>query len=444
MSAQFTDIYQGLVAGTEKLALVGLGYVGLPAAVEFAKHVEVIGFDVDADRISAYKNGMDATREVGEAIRHTTVDFTADPTKLKEARFIIVAVPTPVKADASPDLSFLEKASECIGKNLTAGTIVVFAATVYPGVTEEICAPIIEKASGLKCGRDWKIGYSPERVNPGDKVHTLSSVCKIISGMDEETAAEIQKVYDIVVQAGTYRAFDIKTAEAIKVIENTQRDVNIAFMNEIAVICDQWGIDTDAVLSGMRTKWNALDFRPGLVGGHCIGVDPYYLLASAEKFGCSSRLISDSRQVNDSMAFYIADTAVRELRAVQTDWMHATVVVLGVTFKENCPDIRNSKVMDIIKKLRTYGIEPIVADAWADSAAVKREHGVELTPFEKLPKADCVIAAVGHNVYRALSVRQLQELFKPNLPNREKVLLDVKSIYRMDDLRASGMRFWRL
>lgn len=444
MSAQFTDIYQGLVAGTEKLALVGLGYVGLPAAVEFAKHVEVIGFDVDADRISAYKNGMDATREVGEAIRNTTVDFTADPTKLKEARFIIVAVPTPVKADASPDLSFLEKASECIGKNLTAGTIVVFAATVYPGVTEEICAPIIEKASGLKCGRDWKIGYSPERVNPGDKVHTLSSVCKIISGMDEETAAEIQKVYDIVVQAGTYRAFDIKTAEAIKVIENTQRDVNIAFMNEIAVICDQWGIDTDAVLSGMRTKWNALDFRPGLVGGHCIGVDPYYLLASAEKFGCSSRLISDSRQVNDSMAFYIADTAVRELRAVQTDWMHATVVVLGVTFKENCPDIRNSKVMDIIKKLRTYGIEPIVADAWADSAAVKREHGVELTPFEKLPKADCVIAAVGHNVYRALSVRQLQELFKPNLPNREKVLLDVKSIYRMDDLRASGMRFWRL
>ncbi len=444
MSMQFTDIYQGLVAGTEKLAVVGLGYVGLPAAVEFAKHVDVIGFDIDVSRVSAYKNGMDATREVGEAIRNTTVDFTADPTKLKDARFIIVAVPTPVKADCTPDLSLLEKASEIIGENLQAGTIVVFATTVYPGVTEEICAPIIERASGLARGADWKIGYSPERVNPGDKVHTLSSVCKIISGMDEETAAEIQKVYNIVVQAGTYRVSDIKTAEAVKVIENTQRDVNIAFMNEIAVICDRWGIDTDEVLSGMRTKWNALDFRPGLVGGHCIGVDPYYLLAAAEKFGCRSRLISDSRQVNDSMAFYVADTAVRELRAVKAEWEKATVVVLGVTFKENCPDIRNSKVIDIINRLRTYGIEPIVADAWADSAAVKREYGVTLTPFEKLPKADCVIAAVGHRAFRALSVRQLPTLFKENLPDREKILLDVKSIYRIDDLRASGMRFWRL
>lgn len=444
MSTQFTDIYQGLVAGTEKLALVGLGYVGLPAAVEFAKHVDVIGFDIDVSRVSAYKNGIDTTCEVGKAIQNTTVDFTADPSRLKEARFIIVAVPTPVKADCTPDLSLLENASKIIGENLTAGTIVVFATTVYPGVTEEFCAPIIEKVSGLKCGVDWKIGYSPERVNPGDKVHTLSTVRKIVSGMDEEAADEIQKVYDIVVQAGTYRVSDIKTAEAVKVIENTQRDVNIAFMNEVAVICNQWGIDTDEVLSGMRTKWNALDFKPGLVGGHCIGVDPYYLLAAAEKFGCRSRLISDSRQVNDSVADYIADTAVRELRAVMAEWEKATVVVLGVTFKENCPDIRNSKVIDIIKKLRTYGIEPIVADAWADSAAVEREYGVKLTPFEKLPKADCVIVAVGHHAFRALSVRQLRELFKADLPDRGKVLLDVKSIYRMDDLRASGMRFWRL
>lgn len=444
MSVKFTDIYQGLIAGTEKLALVGLGYVGLPAAIEFARHVDVIGFDIDTSRISAYKNGIDPTREVGEAIRHTAVDFTADPTRLKEARFIIAAVPTPVQEDHSPDLSLLEKACETIGENLTPGAIVVFASTVYPGITEELCAPIIEKVSGLRCGTDWKIGYSPERVNPGDKVHTLSSVCKIVSGMDEVSAAEIQKVYNIVVQAGTYRVSDIKTAEAVKVIENAQRDINIAFMNEMAVICNQWEVDTNEVIAGMDTKWNALGFRPGLVGGHCIGVDPYYLQSAAEKFGCSSRLIADSRRINDSMALYVADTAVRELRSVRTEWQKATVAVLGVTFKENCPDIRNSKVMDMIKRLQDCGITPIVADEWADGAAVEREYGVKLTPFDKLPKADCVIVAVGHSAFRALSVKQLKALFKEDLPDREKVLLDVKSIYRADDLRASGMRFWRL
>ena len=441
---EFNNIYKGLISGDEKLALVGLGYVGMPIAVEFAKHIKVIGFDINEKRVEEYKNGIDSTNEVGEAIKKTTVEFTADPSKLKEARFIVVAVPTPVKEDNSPDLRPVEGASKTVGQNISPGTIVVFESTVYPGVTEDICIPIIEKESGLKCGVDWKIGYSPERINPGDRVHTLTTIRKVVSGMDEESAREIKKVYDIVIKAGTFPVSNIKTAEAVKVVENSQRDINIAFMNEIAIICNKLKIDTDEVLAGMNTKWNALGFKPGLVGGHCIGVDPYYLTNAAEKMGYHSQIILNGRQVNDSMGGFVADAAIKEMIEAGMAPKKATVVILGITFKENCPDTRNSKVVDIINRLKEYDIEPVVTDAWADVDVAKEEYGVELVPFDKIPKADCVIVAVGHNEFRSMSMMRLKELFKDELKDEEKVLVDVKSLYRMDELKASGMRFWRL
>lgn len=441
---QFNDIYSGLIAGKEKLALVGLGYVGMPIAVEFAKHIKVIGFDINEKRVNEYKNGIDVTNEVGPAIKNSTVDFTADPARLKEARFIVVAVPTPVKEDNSPDLRPVEGASKTVGQNLAPGSIVVFESTVYPGVTEDICVPIIEKESGLKCGVDWKIGYSPERINPGDRVHTLTTIRKVVSGMDEETTSEIKKVYDIVIAAGTFPVSNIKTAEAVKVVENSQRDINIAFMNEIAIICDKLKIDTYEVLAGMNTKWNALGFKPGLVGGHCIGVDPYYLTNAAEKLGYHSKIILNGRQVNDSMGGFVADAAIKEMIEAGMAPKKATVVILGLTFKENCPDTRNSKVVDIIKRLKEYDINPIVTDAWADVEVAKHEYGVDLIPYDELPKANCVIVAVGHTEFRSMSMMKLKELFKPELTDEEKVLIDVKSLYRMDELKASGMRFWRL
>lgn len=441
---EFNTIYQGLISGTEKLALVGLGYVGMPIAVEFAKHINVIGFDINEKRVDEYRNGIDATNEVGEAIKNTTVDFTANPNRLKEAKFIIVAVPTPVNDDTTPDLRPVEGASRTVGQNLTPGSIVVFESTVYPGVTEDICVPIIEKESGLKCGVDWKIGYSPERINPGDRVHTLTSIRKIVSGMDEESVREIKKVYDIVIKAGTFPVSTIMTAEAVKVVENSQRDINIAFMNEVAMICDRLKIDTDEVLAGMNTKWNALGFKPGLVGGHCIGVDPYYLTNAAEKLGYHSQIILNGRKVNDSMGAFVADAAIKEMIEAGLAPKKASVVILGITFKENCPDTRNSKVVDIINRLKEYDIHPVVTDSWADAAVAKKEYGVELVPFEKIPKADCIIVAVGHNEFRNMSMMQLKELFKVGTLDEEKVLIDVKSLYRMDELKTSGMRFWRL
>ena len=426
---EFDAIYQGLITGEEKLALVGLGYVGMPLAVEFAKHVPVIGFDINEKRVNEYANGIDATNEVGEAIKNTSVEFTSDASRLKEAKFLIVAVPTPVNPDNTPDLRPIEGASRTVGQNLTPGSIVVFESTVYPGVTENICIPIIEKESGLKCGEDWKIGYSPERINPGDCVHTLTN---------------IQKIYNIVIKAGTFPVSTIKTAEAVKVIENSQRDINIAFMNEVAMICDRMNIDTDEVLAGMNTKWNALGFRPGLVGGHCIGVDPYYLTSAAEALGYHSQIILSGRKVNDSMGAFVADAAIKQMIEAGKAPKKATVVILGITFKENCPDTRNSKVVDIINRLREYDIQPVVTDPWADAEVAKQVYGVDLVPFDEIPKADCVIVAVGHGEFRALSLMQLRELFKGELSNDERVLIDVKSLYRMDELKASGLRFWRL
>ncbi len=441
---EFKDIYSGLISGKEKLALVGLGYVGMPIAVEFAKHISVIGFDINKKRVNEYKNGIDATNEVGEEIKKTTVDFTDDPKKLSESKFIIVAVPTPVNDDNTPDLEPVRGASKTVGQNIKPGTIVVFESTVYPGVTEDICVPIIEKESGLKCGVDWKIGYSPERINPGDRVHTLTTIRKIVSGMDEESANEIKKVYDIVIKAGTVPVSTIKTAEAIKVVENSQRDINIAFVNEIAMICDRMGIDTDEVIYGMNSKWNALGFKPGLVGGHCIGVDPYYLTNAAERLGYHSQIILNGRKVNDSMGGFVADAAIKEMIEAGLAPKKAVVVVMGITFKENCPDTRNSKVVDIINRLKEYEIEPIVTDSWADVNVAKKEYGVDIVPFESVPKADCIIVAVGHSEYRNMSMMQIKELFKNDSPDEEKVLIDVKSLYRMDELKASGMRYWRL
>lgn len=408
----FDTLYDRLITGEEKLALIGLGYVGMPIAVEFAKHIKVIGYNHNENRIQQYKSGIDPTNEVGnEAIRNTTVDFTSDETRLREAKFLIVAVPTPVNADHTPDLYPVENASRIVGRNLTKGSIVCYESTVYPGVTEDVCIPILEKESGLKCGVDFKIAYSPERINPGDKVHTLTTIRKIVSGMDELTCKVVKQVYDIVIAAGTYPVSSIKTAEAVKVVENSQRDINIAFMNELAMVFDRMGIDTNEVVDGMNTKWNALGFRPGLVGGHCIGVDPYYFTYEAEKLGYHSQIILNGRIVNDSMGAFIADQAVKKMIEAGQAPKKSRVVILGLTFKENCPDCRNSKVADIIKRLGDYGIKPMVVDPWASERDALREYGVKLTKLDDANEANCVIVAVAHNEFKAMSLDYIKRIF---------------------------------
>lgn len=443
--SEYDDIYDGLIKGDKKLALVGLGYVGMPIAVEFAKHIRVIGYDNNAAKIEAYRNGSDPTLEVGDdAIKETSVEFTSDEKKLSEASFIIVAVPTPINEDTSPDLKPVKSASETVGRNISKGTIVCFESTVYPGVTEDVCVPIIEKTSGLKCGEDWKIAYSPERINPGDKVHRLSTIVKIVSGMDKETCDIVKQVYDIVVDAGTFPVSNIKTAEAVKVVENSQRDINIAFMNEVAMICDKLGIDTNEVIAGMNTKWNALRFIPGLVGGHCIGVDPYYLTNIAERLGYHSQIILNGRKVNDSMGAYVADAAIKQMIEAGKAPKNSKVFILGLTFKGNCPDLRNSKVYDIIKRLKEYDIDVSVYDPWADPVEAKKLYNVDLISSDEVKDADCIIVAVDHKDFRNLSMMALKKRFRQDIKDDEKVLIDVKGMYRMDELRASGMRFWRL
>lgn len=438
-------LYDKVIAHEEKLSLVGLGYVGMPIAVAFAKKgVDVIGFDLNKEKIKLYKSGIDPTKEVGDdAIKASTVDFTADESRLREAKFHIVAVPTPVNTDHTPDLSPVIGASEILGRNLTKGSIVVYESTVYPGCTEDVCIPILERESGLKCGSDFKIGYSPERINPGDKVHRLENIHKIVSGMDRESLEDIKKVYDIVIEVGTHPVSNIRTAEAVKVVENSQRDINIAFMNELAMVFDRMDIDTNEVVDGMNTKWNALGFRPGLVGGHCIGVDPYYFTYQAEKLGYHSQIILNGRIVNDSMGHYVADAAVKNMIAAGQAPKKSKVVILGLTFKENCPDTRNSKVDDIIKRLNEYEINPIVVDPWASEHDAMHEYGVTLTKLEDVSGADCVIVAVAHNEFKKLSLDDIKKLYKAS-PDSEKVLLDVKGLYSVENLKASGMRYWRL
>ncbi len=439
------SVYQGLLENKESLALVGLGYVGMPIAVAFAqKGMNVIGFDLNKRKIELYKNGIDPTKEVGDdVIGNTTVQFTTDERDLQKAKFIIIAVPTPINADHTPDLTPVIGASEIVGRNLQKGTIVVYESTVYPGCTEDVCIPILERESGLKCGVDFKIGYSPERINPGDKVHRLENIRKIVSGCDGEALTEIKNVYDVVIEVGTYPVSNMRTAEAVKVVENSQRDINIAFMNELAMVFDRMDIDTNEVVDGMNTKWNALGFRPGLVGGHCIGVDPYYFTYEAEKLGYHSQIILNGRIVNDSMGAYVADTAVKQMIAAGQAPKKSRVVILGLTFKENCPDTRNSKVNDVIKQLNTYGIEPLVVDPWADERDAWTEYGVKLTKLEDVRDADCLIVAVAHQEFRALSLDRIKQLYRA-VPDEEKVLLDVKGIYSIEELKASKMRWWRL
>ena len=438
------SLYEKIVNRKEKIALVGLGYVGMPIAVAFAKKVDVIGFDVNQTKIELYRSGIDPTHEVGnEAIRNTSVQFTSDEAELRNAKFLIVAVPTPVNQDKTPDLAPVIGASEVVGRNLTPGSIVVYESTVYPGVTEDICVPILEKESGLKCGVDFKVGYSPERNNPGDKVHRLENIKKIVSGMDAESLEEIKNVYDLVIEVGTYPVSSIKTAEAIKVVENSQRDINIAFMNELAMVFDRMSIDTNEVVDGMNTKWNALGFRPGLVGGHCIGVDPYYFVYEAEKLGYHSQIILAGRKVNDGMGAFVADAAIKEMVLAGKSPKNAKVAIFGLTFKENCPDTRNSKVEDIIVRLKEYGIDPIVVDPWASERDAMHEYGVTLTPMEEVCDLDCLILAVAHNEFRQMSVEQYLKLFR-DMPNEEKVLVDVKGILDLDAVKQKGIRFWRL
>lgn len=439
------SLYQKIINGEEKIALIGLGYVGMPIAVAFAKKgLKVIGFDLNIEKINLYKSGIDSTKEIGdESIKNTTVDFTAEEKKLQEAKFLIVAVPTPVNTDHTPNLTPVIGASEIVGRNLTKGSIVVYESTVYPGCTEDICIPILERESGLKCGIDFKIGYSPERINPGDKVHRLENIHKIVSGCDTESLEEIKNIYDIVIEVGTYPVSNMRTAEAVKVVENSQRDINIAFMNELAMVFDMMDIDTNEVVDGMNTKWNALGFRPGLVGGHCIGVDPYYFTYKAEKLGYHSQIILNGRIVNDSMGAYVAEAAIKQMIAAGQAPKKSKVIILGLTFKENCPDIRNSKVEDIIKKLNDYDIKPVIVDPWASEREAMHEYGIELTKLEDVSEADCVIVAVAHNEFRTLNLNDIKKLFKVNADD-EKVLVDVKGLYRIEELKASGMRYWRL
>lgn len=440
----FTNLYEKLLAKEEKISLVGLGYVGMPIAVAFAKKVDVIGYDLNAKKIELYKSGIDPTLEVGdEAIKNTTVEFTSDEAKLREAKFHIVAVPTPVNADHTPDLTPVEGASRILGRNLTKGSVVVFESTVYPGVTEDICVPILEKESGLKCGIDFKIGYSPERINPGDKVHRLETIVKIVSGMDAETLDVVAKVYELVVEAGVHRAESIKVAEAAKVIENSQRDINIAFMNELSIIFNKMGIDTKAVLEAAGTKWNFLKFFPGLVGGHCIGVDPYYLTYKAEQLGYHSQVILAGRRINDDMGKYVAENVVKKLIAAGKNVKEAKVAVLGFTFKENCPDTRNTRVIDIMNELNEYGITPVVADPVADAEEGRQHYGIDFVDIGSVKDMDAVIIAVGHTEFMSFGMSDIDAMFSCG-NNASKVIVDVKGILDRKEYSEAGYQYWRL
>jgi UDP-N-acetyl-D-glucosamine/UDP-N-acetyl-D-galactosamine dehydrogenase len=460
------NLYEKIVSKLEKISIVGLGYVGMPIAVAFAKKTDVIGFDIHQEKINLYQSGIDPTKEVGnDVIRETTVDFTSDETRLREAKFHIVAVPTPVKEDHTPDLTPVKSASRTLGRNLTKGSIVVFESTVYPGVTEEICIPILERESGLKCGIDFKVGYSPERINPGDHEHRLENIIKVVSGMDRETLEIVAKVYELVVEVGVYKAESIKVAEAAKVIENAQRDINIAFMNELSIIFNQMGIDTKSVLEAAGTKWNFLKFSPGLVGGHCIGVDPYYLTYKAEQLGYHSQIILSGRKINDDMGKYVAESTVKKMIKANKQINGAKVAIFGVTFKENCPDVRNTKVVDVIKELEEYGIDVKVVDPIADKEDLWNEYRINLYNIEEIKEMDAVIFAVPHNEFKSIKLTDVKNMYGFDLykdlkainevavtsesefiyqSNKNCVLIDIKGIFAREDAVKNGFIYWGL
>ena len=427
-----------------KIAVIGLGYVGLPLAITFAENnYNVIGFDLNKNKIEKYLSGQDPTNEVGnERIQKCkNIEFTYDEKKIKEADFVIVAVPTPVLENKTPDLKPLESSSEIVGKNLKKGAIVVYESTVYPGATEEVCLPILEKYSGLVCGEDFKIGYSPERINPADKDNTLTTIVKIVSGMDKESLDKIAEVYGSIIKAGVHRASSIKVAEAAKVIENSQRDINIAFINELAIIFDRIGIDTLEVLQAAGTKWNFLPYRPGLVGGHCIGVDPYYLADKANKLGYHAQVILAGRRINDGMAKFVAEKTIKKLINANIRVKGADILIMGLTFKENCPDLRNSKVNDIILELKEYGVNVHIVDPLAEKVEAKKEYGINLEALKDIKNMDAIIIAVGHKEYRDMDIKELHQYY--NEVYSKPLLIDVKSIFSKEEAEKE-FDYWRL
>ena len=439
------DIFTKIRDGKDYLAVVGLGYVGLPLAVAFADKVKTIGFDVNSAKIKLYRQGIDPTNEIGnENIRRTALEFSTDPSRLKEAKVIIVAVPTPVNGDKTPNLGPVVSASKMIGENLSTDSIIVFESTVYPGVTEEVCVPILEKASGLVCGKDFRIGYSPERINPGDKVHRLETIRKIVSGMDAETVDEIAAIYALIITAGIYKAPTIKVAEAAKLVENAQRDINIAFMNELAMVFDRMGIKTTDVIEAMNTKWNALGFYPGLVGGHCIGVDPYYFIYQAEKLGYHSQIISVGRNINDNMGVYIADTVIKKMIQADKHVRKSNIYIMGLAFKENVPDMRNSKAIDVCKHLASFGICVKVVDPFVDPVEIRNELNMELVDLRDVNNADCLVFLVAHRQFAELGIEDLERMFKPQKRHTQPVLIDVKSMFNQKKIEEQGYSYWSL
>lgn len=438
------NLYEKLLNSEEKVSLVGLGYVGMPIAVAFAKKVDVLGFDINADKIEQYKQGFDPTNEVGDqAIKDTTVDFTADANRLKEAKFHIVAVPTPITANKIPNLKPLEGASRTVGQNLTKGSIVVYESTVYPGVTEEVCIPILEEESGLTFGIDFEVGFSPERINPGDKINTLETIVKVVSGSSDNALDTIAKVYELVVKAGVHRAESIKVAEAAKVIENSQRDINIAFMNELSIIFNMMDIDTQSVLEAAGTKWNFLRFTPGLVGGHCIGVDPYYLTHKAEEMGYQSQIISSGRRINDGMGKYVAENVIKQLIKADKNIHDAKIGIFGFTFKENVPDTRNTRVIDIIHELEEYELSPLIYDPVADIEEAKEEYGLTLNSLEDMKDLDAIILTVQHDELKKITKSDFEMMYR-NGSNNNKVMIDVKSQLRREEFETEGYNYWSL
>lgn len=426
----------------ERVSVIGLGYVGLPLAVEFAKKFDVIGFDVNTKKLEKYLKGIDVTNEVGnEAIKNTTIFFTSHEAKLKDCKFHIVAVPTPINSDKTPNLNPVINASKTVGRNLIKGSIVVYESTVYPGTTEEICIPILEKESGLKFGIDFKVGYSPERINPGDKINTLTKIIKVVSGSDEETLEIIAQIYESIIDAGVHRAESIKVAEASKVIENSQRDINIAFMNELSMVFNKMDINTKAVLEAAGTKWNFLKFTPGLVGGHCIGVDPYYFIYKAEQLGYHSQIILSGRKINDEMGRYVANNIIKKLIKAGQAVKGARIAILGITFKENCEDVRNTKVIDIIKELEEFGTEVLIHDPIANKEEVWEEYRIDLVEKEDLKNVNAIVLAVSHNEFKEdYGLNFFDGLYEEN----RKVLIDVKSVLNKEECESRGYVYWSL
>lgn len=435
------DMLKKLSRKETKLAVVGLGYVGLPLAAAFAEKYQVIGFDMNERKIAAYKEGRDVTAEIGdEALQKSGIELTSDPERLREASFIIIAVPTPINGDKTPDLGPVVGASETVGKYLARGSIVVYESTVYPGVTEDVCLPILERESGLSCGPDFKVGYSPERINPGDKQHRLKSITKIVSGIDEEALSDVSAVYGSIIER-IYPASAIKVAEAAKLVENTQRDINIAFMNELSMVFHQLGIDTEEVAKAMDTKWNALGFRPGLVGGHCIGVDPYYFIYEAENLDQHSQLISAGRRINSDMSKFVAQEIVKVLLKAGVNATKAKIFLLGMTFKENCPDTRNSRAVDVYRHLEDFGLTAAASDPLADPSDFLQEYGIELVPEAEVQGADCLVILAAHDCYRRRSLEELKGLYREG---RAPVLIDVRNMYNRKDAESMGFVYWSL